>query len=302
MEIMIAILYLFLFCTVIIIDWILKDQEIYKSTVMYYAIFLHIYSFMVKFISAFEFVTIIRCLKSEFQRANELLSDINILPISSIASELIEHKQADGSLLIERSLPVDSKKLFTALPSLRQAHSQMQVGSLRINRSRMLLRTIRQVHLELYKISKSFSNIYGIQVSLEMAICILLNTRLLYYLYGKYQEKIMDITKLIFQTIITLLLFLQYSIKIFVINYICDKTTKEAEHTNEIIHTFYGQTTDYEIQKEVEIFSLQMMQRPIAYSAFGLYNFNCKYICSCIGIITTYIVIMIQVNDSKRES
>ncbi|KAL2746790.1 putative gustatory receptor 28b [Vespula maculifrons] len=111
----------------------------------------------------------------------------------------------------------------------------------------------------------------------------------------------MDITKLIFQSIITLLLFLQYAIKIFVVNYICDKTTKEAEHTNEIIHTFYGQTTDYEIQKEVEIFSLQMMQRPIAYSAFGLFNFNCKYICS-VGIITTYIVIMIQVNNSRRES
>ncbi|KAL2746791.1 putative gustatory receptor 28b [Vespula maculifrons] len=124
-------------------NWILEDQEIYKSIVMYYAIFLHVYSFMVKFISVFEFVTIIRCLKSEFQRANELLSDINILPISSIASELIEHKQADGSFLIERSLPVDSKKLFTALPSLRQAHSQMQIASLRINRSRMLLRTIR---------------------------------------------------------------------------------------------------------------------------------------------------------------
>ncbi|KAL2725494.1 LOW QUALITY PROTEIN: putative gustatory receptor 28b [Vespula squamosa] len=294
MEIMIAILYLFCFCTIMIVDWILKDQDIYKSFLIYYAIFLHIYSFMVKFISVFEFFTIIRCIKSEFQRANELLSDINVLPISSIASELIEHKEADGSLSIERSLPVDSKKLFIALPSLRQTQSQIQVASIRVNRSRTLLRTIRQVHLELYKISRSFSNIYGIQISLEMAICILLNTYMLYCLYEKYQEEIVNITEVILQFIITMLLCLQYSIKIFGVNYICDKTTKEAEHTNEIIHTFYGQTTDYEIRREVEIFSLQMMQRPIAYSAFGLYNLNCKYVCSCVGVITTYIIIMIQ--------
>nr|XP_050845461.1 uncharacterized protein LOC127061972 [Vespula vulgaris] len=51
----------------------------------------------------------------------------------------------------------------------------------------------------------------------------------------------------------------------------------------------------------VEIFSLQMMQCRNAYSAYGLYNFNCKHICSCIGIITTYMVIMIQVTDSIKK-
>nr|KAF7434365.1 hypothetical protein H0235_002556 [Vespula pensylvanica] len=166
------------------------------------------------------------CIKSEFRRVNELLSDINVLPISSIALELLEHKEADGSLSIERSLPVDSKKIFIARPSLCQTQSRLQVASHKINRSRRLLRTIRQVHLELYKMSKSYSNMYGIQISLEMAI--------------------------------------------------------SAERTSEIIHTFYGQNTDFEIKKEVEIFSLQMMQCRTAYTAFGLYNFNCKHICSVV--------------------
>ncbi|KAF7413837.1 hypothetical protein HZH68_002326 [Vespula germanica] len=168
----------------------------------------------------------IKCIKSEFRRANELLSDINVLPISSIALELLEHKEADGSLSLERSLPVDSKKIFIARPSLCQTQSRLQVASHKINRSRRLLRTIRQVHLELYKMSKSYSKMYGIQISLEMAI--------------------------------------------------------SAERTSEIIHTFYGQNTDFEIKKEVEIFSLQMMQCRTAYTAFGLYNFNCKHICSVV--------------------
>ncbi|XP_043664250.1 uncharacterized protein LOC122627274 [Vespula pensylvanica] len=211
-----------------------------------------------------------RCIKSEFERANELLGDVSVLPISSIASELFEHKEAGGSFSIEQSLPINSEKLFIVTPLLRQRQTQLQISSHKINRSRMLLRTIRQIHLELWRASKSF------------------------------MEEISDTQGLILQLIRTLLLCLQHSTKIFAVNYLCDKTTKEAAQTNEIIHTFYGQNTDFEIQKEVEIFSLQMMQRPNVYSAFGLYNLNCKHICSCIGIITTYMVIMVQVTDSIK--
>ncbi|XP_046828436.1 putative gustatory receptor 2a [Vespa crabro] len=243
-------------------------------------------------------VIIYLCIKSEFKRVNELLADINMLPVSSVISELFEHREADGSFSIERSLPVDSKKLFIVAPSLRQRQSQLQISSHKINKSRMLLRTIRQVHLELYRVSNNLSNMYGIQISLEMAMCVMIDIIVLYRLYAKYREKSRNMYEMIFEFIHTIFLCLQYSTKIFIINYICDKTTKEAERTNEIIHTFYGQNTDFEIQKEIEIFSLQMMQCRNVFSAYGLYNLNCKHICSCIGIITTYMVIMIQVTDS----
>ncbi|XP_047343072.1 putative gustatory receptor 28b [Vespa velutina] len=142
---------------------------------------------------------------------------------------------------------------------------------------------------------------YGIQISLQIAICIFLNTYMLYYFYVEYKKVTYNIHKVSFQFVLTIWCCLQYGMKIFILNYVCDKTTKEAEHTNEIIHTFYGNSTDIEIQKEVEIFSLQMMQCRNVYSAFGLYNLNCKHICSCIGIITTYIVILIQVTDEIKE-
>ncbi|KAF7413824.1 hypothetical protein HZH68_002313 [Vespula germanica] len=299
-DITIIIIYLFFFLSLTVIKQILRDEPFFKSFGTYCLTFLHVYSFMVEFLLVGEFITIVRCIKSEFERANELLGDINTLSISSIASELFKYRDADGSYSIERFLPINSEKLFIIAPSLRQRQSQLQISSHKINRSRMLLRTIRQIHLELWRVSKSFSNIYGIQISLEIAMCVLLNTYSLYTLYVKFKEEIYDIHELILASIRTLLLCLQYSTKIFIVNYVCDKTTKEAERTNEIIHTFYGQNTDFEIQKEVEIFSLQMMRRRNAYSAFGLYNLNCKHICSCIGIITTYMVIMVQVTDSIK--
>ncbi|KAL2725478.1 putative gustatory receptor 28b [Vespula squamosa] len=249
---------------------------------------------MVEFLLVIEFLTVVRCIKMEIQRANELLSDINVLPISSIALELVEQRESVDSFSTGRRHFVDSKKLFIAAPSSRQRQSRLQIASHKINRIRKLLRTIRQIHLELYRISKSISNIYGVQISLEIAICVFLNTYVLYYFYVFCEKKEYNNNHMIYQFVVTILHCSQYSMKIFAINYICDKTTKEAEHTSEIIHTFYGNNTDIEIKKEVEIFSLQMMQGTILYSAFGLYNLNCKHICSCIGIITTYMVIMIQ--------
>ncbi|XP_047344243.1 putative gustatory receptor 28b [Vespa velutina] len=273
-DITIIIIYLFSFIMVTIVKQILRGQTFFKSLDKYIITLLYLYSFIVEFLLVIEFITIVRCIKSEFQRANEILADVSVLPISSIASELFEHREADGSFSIERVLPVDSKKLFIVAPSLRQRQSQLQISSHKINRSRMLLRTIRQIHLELYRVSKNLSNIYGIQISLEIAMCVLLDTYSLYTFYVKWKEEIRNTQELILIFFRILLLCLQHLTKIFIINYVCDKSTKEADRTNEIIHTFYGQNNDFGIQKEVEIFSLQMMRRHNAYTAFGLYNFD----------------------------
>lgn len=69
---------------------------------------------------------------------------------------------------------------------------------------------------------------YGIQISLEIAMCVLLNTYVLYNFYMKFMEEISDTQGLILQLIRTFLLCLQHSTKIFAVNYLCDKTTKEV--------------------------------------------------------------------------
>ncbi|KAL2746805.1 gustatory receptor for sugar taste 43a-like [Vespula maculifrons] len=238
---------------------ILTNQPLYKSFIVYFSIFLHMYGFMIEFLLVIEFYTIIRCIKSEFQKANKLLEDNNVQ--SSVTKELIEQRKLHGSLSTE--------SLFT--------QSRLKTVSHKINRTNTLLRTIRQVHLELYRVSKRFSNMYGIQISLEIGMCVMLETYVLYRFYAKYREKTYDINELTLEFIHAIFLCLQYSIKIFIINYICDKTRKEAERTNEIIHTFNGKNVDCETQKEVEIFSLQMMQCPNAYSAYVYWYNNDVY-------------------------
>ncbi|KAI4479170.1 hypothetical protein M0804_011309 [Polistes exclamans] len=244
-----------------------------------------------------------KCIKSGFQRANELLGDVEILPISSIASELNDERTKMNDLFINKRLfPINSTKLFITLPSsLHRTQSRLQIVTTKQNKSRTLLRTIRQVHLELFKLSKELSKMYGIQVSLEISMCILFGIFVLYHFYTQYLRQSYDIEKNFVQLILTFLSMIQLAVKIFIINYTCEKTTEEAENTNEILHTFYGQNTNLKIKNEVDIFTLQMMQHRTEYSAYGFFKLNCKYICSCIGTVTTYIVIMIQVTDSIKE-
>ncbi|KAI4489520.1 hypothetical protein M0802_011055 [Mischocyttarus mexicanus] len=272
-----------------IVEMIVMDQPYYKSPFIYCCIIEYLYNFMIEFLLVTEFLTIVRCVKSEFQRANDLLSDVNILPITSISSELLK-----------RSIFVNSNNSLNHTLTLRTTQLELQLASNKINRSRQLLRTIRQVHLELCRISKCFSMMYGIQISLEMVMCILSTTYYLYNFYVSYMNGVRDIYYMIFLIISTIFNCLPYFIRIFIVNVICHKTTEEAERTNEILHTFYGNNDDYEIQKEVEIFSLQMMHCCTTFTAFGFYKLNCKQIASCIGVITTYMVILIQVSDSIK--
>ncbi|KAF7407533.1 hypothetical protein HZH66_002070 [Vespula vulgaris] len=127
---------------------ILTNQPLYKSSIVYFSIFLHMYGFMIEFLLVIEFYTIIRCIKLEFQQANKLLEDNNVQ--SSVTKELIEQRKLHGSLSTE-SLFVCSKQLLN--PS-----------------TNTLLRTIRQVHLELYRdVLDIFKGVYGTDVVGKMS-------------------------------------------------------------------------------------------------------------------------------------
>lgn len=60
MDITIVIVYLLIFFTIIILEQILTNQPLYKSSIVYFSIFLHMYGFMIEFLLVIEFYTIIR--------------------------------------------------------------------------------------------------------------------------------------------------------------------------------------------------------------------------------------------------
>ncbi|KAI4479085.1 hypothetical protein M0804_011224 [Polistes exclamans] len=224
----------------------LNDSNIDKLPTLFFVGF-NIYGETVANTVVLEFLTIVRCIKSELERANDLLSDINILPCSSIALELMKYKGKENSL----------KNLINVLPSSRRKNSRTDVNEQILIRSRQLLQTIRQIHLELYKVSKNTSNLYNIQTSIVISLYFFYNTCFFYSLYltNKNYENSNDILYKEFASIPHFVISTIF--KLIFLNYTCDETTQKMEQVNEIMYTFYGESTDNMIQQEVKMFTLQ---------------------------------------------
>ncbi|XP_043663973.1 putative gustatory receptor 28b [Vespula pensylvanica] len=262
------------------------DSEIVTTIMLLLIVIIHVYGEIVSSTVAMDFLTMVRCVKSEVERASDLLSDINVLPSTSIAVELIKYKRTKKSCT----------KFIKVLPSSQRINSRLNVSNQEIFRSRRLLQTIRQIHLELYKVSKNLNDLYGIQVFIIICLYFFYNTCFFYstYITVKKFENTQDI---FLKELGSIPYFFFSSIcKVIFINYTCDETTQKMEKINEIIYTFYAENTDYIIQEELKMFTLQMAHCQSTYSTFGLYSFNRKYIYSCLGVMMTYLTIMIQMS------
>ncbi|KAF7407526.1 hypothetical protein HZH66_002063 [Vespula vulgaris] len=232
-----AIFFFFLICFDGFYLTISMDSEILKPIMLLLIVIIHVYGEIVSSTVAMDFLTMVRCIKSEVERASDLLSDINVLPSTSIAVELIKYKRTKKSCT----------KFIKVLPSSQRINSRLNVSNQEIFRSRRLLQTIRQIHLELYKVSKNLNDLYGIQVA-------------------KKFERTQDI---FLQELGSIPYFFFSSIcKVVFINYTCDETTQKMEKINEIIYTFYAENTDYIIQEELKMFTLQMAHCQSTYSTF----------------------------------
>ncbi|KAI4489517.1 hypothetical protein M0802_011052 [Mischocyttarus mexicanus] len=204
----------------------------------------HVYGEIAAMTVILDFLTIVRCIKSELERVNDLLSDINVLPCSSIALELIQYKGCKNSL----------KNLINVLPSSQRINSRLDVNNQIIFRSRQLLQTIRQIHLELYKVSKNMSNLYNIQTSIIISLYFFYNTCFFHSLYVS-NKNCENSDRILLNELASIPHFLVSTMfKLIFINYTCDETTQKMEKINEIIYTFYAESTDNTIQQELRLY------------------------------------------------
>ncbi|KAL2725476.1 putative gustatory receptor 28b [Vespula squamosa] len=234
------------------------DSKIIKTILLILIVIIHVYGEIIASTITMDFLTMVRCVKSELERASDLLIDINILPSTSIAVELIKYKRNKKS----------NTKFFKVLPSSQRINSRLDASNQEIFRSRRLLQTIRQIHLELYKVSKNLNDLYGIQVFIIICLYFFYNTCFFYSTYT-FSKNSGYIKQIFLQELGSIAYFFFSTIyKVIFINYTCDETTLKMEKINEIIYTFYAENTDYIIQQEVKMFTLQMAHCQSTYSTF----------------------------------
>ncbi|XP_025266061.1 uncharacterized protein LOC112638459 isoform X2 [Camponotus floridanus] len=143
-----------------------------------------------------------------------------------------------------------------------------------------LLQIIRQVHLELCKVSKTICTIFGIQIASEIGMIIMILTRALYNLYNRYiiQHKV-NTDNLLKQTVVTITLSIFYILKIAYLSRIC-------KHAADKIHQF----------------GIQILQSPVRFSAYGISLDNYVWLTMILKTVTTYLVIMIQMSNSLESN
>ncbi|XP_057319223.1 gustatory receptor for sugar taste 43a-like isoform X2 [Microplitis mediator] len=74
----------------------------------------------------------------------------------------------------------------------------------------------------------------------------------------------------------------------------CYSTTNESQKTAILASQLLTYSWQPEIRKQLEIFSLQLLHRPLHFTACGLFSLDRALITSMAGAVTTYLVILIQ--------
>ncbi|XP_076763180.1 uncharacterized protein LOC143430686 [Xylocopa sonorina] len=161
------------------------------------------------------------------------------------------------------------------------------------------MRAVKQMHLELIKISRIINASYGIQILIMMTLSSIFTIGLL---YTSYRIIWLDLTtdELLQQLIPTLCCIFTNVWQMFYVNRACTKTSTEAEDIGDIVCELYEPSTSKEFRAEIQDFTLQLIQNPLVFTACGFFELGNTFIQGAVGSITTYLVILIQVGDISK--
>ncbi|XP_046751484.1 uncharacterized protein LOC124414562 [Diprion similis] len=160
-----------------------------------------------------------------------------------------------------------------------------------------LVREMRKIHRDLCNMARELhkgSEIL-ILISVTLSFCITIGL-----LYVSYCVVITSVTFYDVMGSVTCFLWAAFfSFKIFLIVDACSKTSSEAVRTGELIQELLDPTEIHNgnIRDEINIFTLQLLQNPLSFTANGFFTLDYQMIRSIIASVTTFLVILIQMGS-----
>ncbi|XP_023314881.1 gustatory receptor for sugar taste 43a-like [Trichogramma pretiosum] len=80
----------------------------------------------------------------------------------------------------------------------------------------------------------------------------------------------------------------------------CHMVSVEARKTGTLVSQALASNWQPEAKKQLEIFSLQLLQRPVEFTACGLFFLDRGLVTSIAGAVTTYLVILVQFQNADE--
>ncbi|XP_011862061.1 PREDICTED: uncharacterized protein LOC105558771 [Vollenhovia emeryi] len=181
--------------------------------------------------------------KMIFQLHQRIQSRINV-PISEKEDSIVPQSESQFPSHV-------TKQFQNVLESRFRRHNSTMTNR---QKRKCLLQVIKQVHLELCKVSKIICTIYGVQIAWEIGVTIMGLTASLYNLYVRYIINGYKVAGLVGETFVTLMLCSLHIVRAVLLSRVCKNAADEGNRTMEIIHTFYGCNSDSDMQEEVYLF------------------------------------------------
>ncbi|XP_011862058.1 PREDICTED: uncharacterized protein LOC105558769 [Vollenhovia emeryi] len=304
-----------------------------------YLLLICMYSYTVNSINIFEFYIFARCLQIKLGLINKFLSDIltdlskemkaglfqdkNVCKIINVknyekhvipTNMIFQWRQATQPQInnsmsekcdpivfhIEPHFPSQVKEEFQ---NVLQNHSQRRNNSkmTKSQKCTFLLQVIKQVHLELCKVSKIICTILGVQVAWEIGVIIIFLIETFYKFYVECFMNEHKVADFVGETFVKLALCTLYTTQIVLLSCVCKSAAEEGNRTIEIIHTIYGCNADVDLREEIQQFGIQILQHPMTFSVFGLTLDN-QVLSMILKTVTTYMVIMVEVSNTLESN
>ncbi|XP_074111228.1 uncharacterized protein LOC141535269 [Cotesia typhae] len=157
-----------------------------------------------------------------------------------------------------------------------------------------IIRKLKDIHLELGILCRELMKVYGIPIVFTMIRAFTNTTSFLFLIFViSKDEKLMMPDKILFLSnfIIWLTVFIY---KVIFINYICVGTINEWQETGSTIHKLECNSKDLNFQREIQKFSIQMLQNPLKFSPGGFFDLGYYFLRDFFGSVSTQIFLLIQ--------
>ncbi|KAJ3637018.1 hypothetical protein MTP99_000509 [Tenebrio molitor] len=154
----------------------------------------------------------------------------------------------------------------------------------------LFLSKICALHHHLSKLIKLFNNTFGLNMLMTFGFSFVMITVSLFYVSITVQSTNVDPMVLVYACLTCIC----YGIDCFYICDVCYSTVEEANKIGVLIHQI--ETENQDMVDEIKMFSLQIANNRVEFSAAGFFPINYTLIFSIIGGVTTYIVILIQLS------
>ncbi|XP_046752475.1 putative gustatory receptor 28b [Diprion similis] len=158
-----------------------------------------------------------------------------------------------------------------------------------------VLREVRSIHHELCMAAEEINRVFGIQIVFVMGMSIYNITSLIFGLY-----LLLTTPTMMFQNFHHAYFFYNlswFSFFLTVIFYIVHCSSMVSDEAQKIGKLMYEVgKRNKETQDEINAFSIQLLKNPLKLTANGFFVLDYKMICAVGGLVSTYLVILIQMH------